>query len=300
MAVTDYSYDPTGLASENLITDEIQPVDMAANCAVFPYNHAFFKDGLKVEGKNGEEEYIELQEGLDFTFSPLFLNASAQTTGKTVFTYIVLLTPVDSIRLTYQTLGQYQDEKLLAQITASTFDRSKAYGWAQLEGQVTDYNTQVREESLKDLSLVEILNNKVGLIASALSHPKTNKLNLVLDMTRLEEKLDKKASVDDFNIWVNTPSLEQEVTSVSSITLCTVSEDKNILKGILYYQAADGSDHIAMDLLITNGITASHSETNEQGEANVAITTAKSGTETVVSFTALKDGIVKFKILSEI
>lgn len=306
MSASDFSYDPTGMSELNLITGELHAVDLTQSCAVFPVNHSFFQDGLVVESKTGidgagADVYEELTEGTDYTFSPMFLNASAQTTGKPVFTYIVLLrNDITDLRLQYQTLGQYMDEVLLTEIAASTHDRTKPYAWTQLQGSLTNFAVEVREESLKGLSLVEVLYNKVSLIASALSQPKTNKLNLVLDMTRLEEKLYKKMDTANFDTVLHTPTAIIPLQAVSSEILHTVPADKNLTKAIVYFETTDGSEFLAMELMIVNGVEGRHSETNEQGTATVTLVTVKTGDETKVSITALKEGTVKIKVLSEI
>lgn len=102
-----YPFDPTGTASDNLITDEVHtvnPPDTAYDYfIVIPFHAPFFRNNLKVmyypEGR-------ELIEGLDFALSYYFLDASHKT-ARQIYSAISLYDKTLSgyIHVTYQTLG---------------------------------------------------------------------------------------------------------------------------------------------------------------------------------------------------
>ena len=131
MPASDYTYDPTGLASANRIENEVHSI---IDRGIVLNHGPYFKNELMVEGFDGSN-WVPFTAQEHFTYSPMFTRASAAT-GKEVFSYIVLLIKLSDyqqVRVTYQALGQYEDTGILALVTTlSAQDRTRLSKWNRI------------------------------------------------------------------------------------------------------------------------------------------------------------------------
>lgn len=256
MAYSDYTFDPTGENAANLISQEIQVVDPAVTVAVFPDQGAFFSEGILVEGRKDAGTWEELIEGYHFAFSPLFLMAAAKSTRQRVFSYLVLMAPdvadIDEVRLTYQCIGQYQDDTLLAEIASQVFDRTDPLAWLNLQGQSSEFNPVVRDPDLRGVSLTEIIAQRIELMASAIADPYASNRNYGAAITELKVEVAKALSSTQLAQVLITPDVNKTVNAASNEILYTFKNDL-VKASVAAHLAITGDGHDSLIVDISRG-----------------------------------------------
>lgn len=200
MPAIDYAYDPTGELAANYIDNEVHVVDVSTDRSVFPHHAPFYDESynLVVNGRKSGSAWVELMPNVDFQFSPMFIEASAKT-GKRVFSYIVLVTEWDEIKLEYRAVGTYTDSELIAQVQASSIDRSLIYEWSKIYGDAVSYHPRVRDPDVIDKDPYEIINIGLQRILEALENPNSSTVVTTADITNMEQKIANAATKDDVN-----------------------------------------------------------------------------------------------------
>lgn len=200
MPAIDYAYDPTAALADNLITNEVHTVDTAVDRSVFPHHGPFYGDmfNFVVEGRQAGQAWVELMTNIDFQFSPIFIEAAAKT-GKQVHSYIILITAHDEVRIQYRAIGQYTDAELLAQIQATTFDRSKVYEWSKIYGDAVSYHPRVRDPDVIDKDPYEIINIGLQRILEAIESPNSSTVITAADITQMQTQISNSVSREELD-----------------------------------------------------------------------------------------------------
>lgn len=163
-------YDPTGLNPANLITQEVQ--SLAVSVAVQPVNGSFYVHDLVVEGEPvGGGAYQVLEKYKDYTFSPMYLTI-AMGTGREVFSWILMLTDWNKVRITYRATGAQPDATLAQEVlNAQPFDMLNFGNWQSFRGEQGNVKPYVNEPELYGLPLLEAVTNRLDAIENAISNP---------------------------------------------------------------------------------------------------------------------------------
>ena len=162
-------------SGDNLIVNEIHQITTSRG--VFPLKQSFYDepDTLKVEGSVDGVSYTKLDSGIDFFFSPMWIDESART-GVFAYAYLVILGEWTHIRLSYEfaepevTDGVSYlrtDNELKTQVANMTFDRMDVEGWYSVLG-TESYNPRSRNPLIAKKAEIEILNDGLSRIVTAL------------------------------------------------------------------------------------------------------------------------------------
>lgn len=189
MSFIDYEYDRTASLPANKLVDyEIPLVDRGIFCE----HGAFWQDGLKVEGWTGGA-WVELQAGIDYSYSPGFLTVSAES-GRWAYSYLVYAGDLDTytkVRMTCQLVGSREDRPLLdtiaSELTGAT--RTYIYSWAKV---ATKY-TAIEDHHIPNSTnkgLMSIISTSLNDIATMLAtnQPHTDP-NLLARLQAIETSL---------------------------------------------------------------------------------------------------------------
>lgn len=163
------NYDPTATLSDNVIVNEIHLI--TGDAAIFPVEHPFYIKDLSIVGTLDNDDLVDFQSMIDFTYSPLFTSRAA-TAGIDVYSYIVMLKPelYKSIRLTYRAVGGDVDATLLRQlIDLGEFDRSKPQNWLDIDGDSVGHRLADVDPKVNSRGLLETIGHKVGAITRDLA-----------------------------------------------------------------------------------------------------------------------------------
>lgn len=174
MSSLDFIFDPTGENAANLITNEIQTIDLTTDLMVMPVNHPFFAESMPTVTVTDGTNTKTLSRGIGYILGPIFVEAGARTTGKMVCSYIVITDntyPWNSITMNYQTLGGYQDTYLLSELAATTIDRSIRSEWLKIKGGAAFFEVYQRNPQLATDSMLSVLAGGVADIANILNAP---------------------------------------------------------------------------------------------------------------------------------
>ena len=193
MAAKDYNYDPSGRNPDNYIEHEVH--DIVNSVGIVPQHGAFFYDSLMIEAYV-EERWVPLTRHLDYRAGAPFLTASLNT-GKNVTSFLVLQRSYNTIRISYQALGEYEDTATLALIQNSTFDRRDSAAWLNA-GNANTVDVSDIESAWKGMGEAEAVNQGLVKIREALSaiKPSSDKAtlaqitNLETRQSRLEQLVD--------------------------------------------------------------------------------------------------------------
>lgn len=254
MPALDYLYDP-GLENEaNKIIDETHTVDITKDRSVFPHHHPFFKEEetFKVEGERSGE-WVELQESVDFSFSPHYSGVSAST-GVEAFTYLLIIKPVSRIRISYHAVGQYQDKELLNEINAKgTFDRSSLFEWAKFRGSMLNGLAIVRDPELREMAIEEIIVEQLQGIRDALGNPysKNYMVNILPKLSSLEARVSNLPTLDQFDQVRDKPDAEVISAAGTNKQIYIVEAPKFVMVGLLHFYADNGIDNEVAHITVT-------------------------------------------------
>jgi len=167
MAASDYTFDPSGVAPENLVENEAHTL---TDRGIFPLANAFFRDGLEVEGYSNST-WTPLEANKHYTFSPLYVEMAAAT-GKEIFTYLVFsgeMATYSRVRLKYQAVGQYYDRSLLNHVASTSFDRNSISAWLNIKNIFTA-PISVRDHEFHNKQIMEVINGQLANISAALTN----------------------------------------------------------------------------------------------------------------------------------
>lgn len=157
MAATDFVYDPTGESPDNLIANEVHSLEHSA--AVFPLHGAFYRERSIIEVSNNGTDWLPLEPMTQYRFSPLWMRATAAL-GKEIHSYVVIYGEWKECRITYQTLGQFEDRDLLEQVASATFDRKNPSEWLKIRGCMS-FNPIIRKTEWLEKTPLEVLNTGI-------------------------------------------------------------------------------------------------------------------------------------------
>ena len=167
-------YDPTGILSGNLFTNEVHtPITIPQ---VVPVNNPFYGNGFTVTGIKASDSSVQtLALYTDFVWSPMFAVCSANT-GKEVYSYILLMdfAKWSSISVTYHAVGGNQDSVLDEQIIAAgDFDKTVLANWLLFEGDAVALDAYGVDYNLRNTGVAYLFASKLDTIALALKTPST-------------------------------------------------------------------------------------------------------------------------------
>lgn len=303
MPASDYAYDPTGASAANLITNEATPFNGATDKSVFTQHGPFFGPSMSVRGRNGAGPWETLKPNEDYFFSPIFIEASAAT-GQEIFSYVVVKDAYTEIDLTYQALGQYNDDVLLAWITANTFDRSSLIEWMKVDGAAATYHPLVRDPDVIGKNVLEMINIGLEKIRVAINNPFSTTVMTAAELTQLQAAISDAASklyVDDLHTRTSiAPSAATSGLPVDIHTMDT-SGGLTTFRSIVTFKAATGEVDIAELLFAFDGANIAHSmfgRVNTNGPQFTLLPTI-AGSDIKLQATSSVDGVFTVKVLSQ-
>ena len=175
MATIIYPYDPSGVATTNLITDELRsvqpPSDINQASFVIPLKGPFFVESLKVyTGKN--KQGTRLIEGKDFFITHEFV-AGTNWLGKPLAGGIAFTNALytGNLYFTYQTLGGdfvVNDVTILESITRKLYADVRFVTWDQLTGVPSAFPPDAHQHVVTDIKTLADVVTALNSIAAAL------------------------------------------------------------------------------------------------------------------------------------
>lgn len=288
MSYTDYPFDPTAARAGNKITDEIQAINLSNTVAIIPDQGAFFSKDFSLEVRKGSGAWVKLENEVDFSFSPIFLLASAKATRKRVFSYVVITKKgmdIDSARLTYQALGKYEDKELLATIANADWDMTKSEEWARLEGSAATYNPITRNPVLANQSLKEIIATQLEFITNVLADPASGGKDYSQQIALMELRVGKTVDEDKLNDMLRKPNFSKSV-GTSKYTVYNLPKEVVAHVGQITFVATDGSYYSAT-------VKVYRDENNKQQINVVDVMSQGGATLTNIVARSLKDVFVQ-------
>lgn len=300
MAYTDYPYDPYATSPTNLISNETVNVDITIDRSVFPLEQPFYGDlnGFVVEGSTGGA-FRTLVPEVDFQYSPMWLEASAKT-GKSVFSYIILLVDVSQVRLNYRAVGKYNDRALMAQIAATTFNRANIHEWSRIWGDDEAYNPRVRDPDLHDKSHQEVLHIGIEKILNALAFPLSGSAFTLADATKLQLDNGGAATVEQLNNFYQTPEKDPEpITNGVPKEILTIPDSFSSATFIVVFISDSGESHTMQVMLAKKGLVIDQTIIGEvsSNDTPLIIDVDVSGGEIHAMITPSESGTVTTKLL---
>jgi hypothetical protein len=233
----------------NKITAEIMPVNIATDISVFPKHGPFFVESLRVEGFSGGTWQL-LNPSVDYVMGPLYTGAAAAT-GKEIFSYFLLIKNVSQVRYNYHVLGQYEDTKLLSEITASGINRAKLIDWLKIKGSASTWGTLTRDPRLMGSSMLEILVEQMTAIKLALGNPYTYDMNYGPMLTELEAKVNAIPGLNDLDERRDTPDASVVVTANNGREVYMLPSGKQSMAGVVSFVSTDKTDIETAHVIIT-------------------------------------------------
>ena len=181
MATIIYPYDPSGVATTNLITDELRsvqpPSDINQASFVIPLKGPFFVESLKVyTAKN--KQGTRLLEGKDFFITHEFV-AGTNWLGKPLAGGIAFTNALytGNLYFTYQTLGGdfvVNDVTILESITRKLYADVRFVTWDQLTGVPSAFPPDAHQHVVTDIKtladVVTALNSIAAALVGSLDH----------------------------------------------------------------------------------------------------------------------------------
>lgn len=175
MATIIYPYDPSGVATTNLITDELRsvqpPSDINQASFVIPLKGPFFVESLKVyTAKN--KQGTRLLEGKDFFITHEFV-AGTNWLGKPLAGGIAFTNALytGNLYFTYQTLGGdfvVNDVTILESITRKLYADVRFVTWDQLTGVPSAFPPDAHQHVVTDIKTLADVVTALNSIAAAL------------------------------------------------------------------------------------------------------------------------------------
>ena len=175
MATIIYPYDPSGVATTNLITDELRsvqpPSDINQASFVIPLKGPFFVESLKVyTAKN--KQGTRLIEGKDFFITHEFV-AGTNWLGKPLAGGIAFTNALytGNLYFTYQTLGGdfvVNDVTILESITRKLYADVRFVTWDQLTGVPSAFPPDAHQHVVTDIKTLADVVTALNSIAAAL------------------------------------------------------------------------------------------------------------------------------------
>ena len=175
MATIIYPYDPSGVATTNLITDELRsvqpPSDINQASFVIPLKGPFFVESLKVyTAKN--KQGTRLIEGKDFFITHEFV-AGTNWLGKPLAGGIAFTNALytGNLYFTYQTLGGdfvVNDVTILESITQKLYADVRFVTWDQLTGVPSAFPPDAHQHVVTDIKTLADVVTALNSIAAAL------------------------------------------------------------------------------------------------------------------------------------
>lgn len=175
MATIIYPYDPSGVATTNLITDELRsvqpPADINQASFVIPLKAPFFVESLKVyTAKN--KQGTRLIEGKDFFITHEFV-AGTNWLGKPLAGGIAFTNALytGNLYFTYQTLGGdfvVNDVTILESITQKLYADVRFVTWDQLTGVPSAFPPDAHQHVVTDIKTLADVVTALNSIAAAL------------------------------------------------------------------------------------------------------------------------------------
>lgn len=175
MATIIYPYDPSGVATTNLITDELRsvqpPSDINQASFVIPLKGPFFVESLKVyTAKN--KQGTRLIEGKDFFITHEFVTGTnwlgKPLAGGIAFTNALY---TGNLYFTYQTLGGdfvVNDVTILESITQKLYADVRFVTWDQLTGVPSAFPPDAHQHVVTDIKTLADVVTALNSIAAAL------------------------------------------------------------------------------------------------------------------------------------
>lgn len=301
MPAANYTYDPRMALPANKITGETMSVNMATDISVFPVHGPFFREGFTLEGFSAGA-WTTLNPNIDYLYSPVFMGAAAAT-GREIFSYVLLIKNVSQVRYSYHVLGQYTDEKLLAEIAASSINRAKLFEWQRIKGSAITWGTQTRDSRLVGSTLTEILVEQLTGIKNAIGNPYDGGVNYGPKITELEAALSSIPGIDDLGDLRDTPDAAVVVTANNGRELVMLSAPRYSLTAIVSFVSSDGTD---VETVFINAVTSNNTprispygRTGSRNEPILTFSIQPVTGNTRISATARYAGTISIKILTQ-
>ena len=241
--------DPTGIASTNLITNEITtPItepDVVTNQGPF-YQTSISVTGIPIGGGSS----VNLIYAQDYVYGPSFTDLSLAT-GLWVSSYILLTnySAWGSISVTYQAVGGTSIDLALATeiLAAGSFDRTNLLNWFNFTGIIATLPPGDLNYSLQNVNVVYLLSQQLSAIANALQAPSTyvnyinNTVNpLVTTVNVLQSQINNVITSLTNNgylpLGIGTGSTIQYVTGTSATVLPAITPTHNTGSNIIVLQ----------------------------------------------------------------
>lgn len=175
MATIIYPYDPSGVATTNLITDELRsvqpPSDINQASFVIPLKGPFFVESLKVYTAS-HKQGTRLIEGKDFFITHEFV-AGTNWLGKPLAGGIAFTNALytGNLYFTYQTLGGdfvVNDVTILESITRKLYADVRFVTWDQLTGVPSAFPPDAHQHVVTDIKTLADVVTALNSIAAAL------------------------------------------------------------------------------------------------------------------------------------
>ena len=241
--------DPTGIASTNLITNEITtPItepDVVTNQGPF-YQTSISVTGIPIGGGSS----VNLIYAQDYVYGPSFTDLSLAT-GIWVSSYILLTnySAWGSISVTYQAVGGTRVDLALATeiLAAGTFDRTNLLNWFNFTGVIATLPPGDLNYSLQNVNVVYLLSQQLAAIATALQTPSSyvNYINstvspLVSTVSGLQTQLNNLLTILNNNVYIPfgiaMGTSIQYVTGTSATVLPAITPLNNTGTNIIVLQ----------------------------------------------------------------
>lgn len=174
MAVS-YPYDPSGVASTNLIVDELHSVQPPSDIthASFIVLHAapFFMEGVEVyTGKN--KSGTRLIPNVDYIYTHKFV-AGTQYLGRIIYGGIMFTNQnyTGNVYVTYQTLGgdfTVNDVAIIERITNEVYSDVRFVTWDQIQGVPSAFPPDAHQHTVNDIKTLDDVHLALENIAAAI------------------------------------------------------------------------------------------------------------------------------------
>ena len=247
--VSTLALDPTGVASTNLINNEVTtPItepDVVTNQGPF-YQTSIVVTGIPV----GSTTHTALVYAQDYVYGPSFTDLSLAT-GLWVSSYILLTnySSWSSIYVTYQAVGGTSTDLALAtEINAAgSFDRTNILNWFGFTGVIATLPPGDLNYSLQNVNVVYLLSQQLSAIATALQTPSSyvNYINttvnpLVSTVSGLQTQINNLLTLLNNNVYIplgiSLGTTIQYVTGTSATVLPAITPTNNTGTNIIVLQ----------------------------------------------------------------
>lgn len=151
LPINRYVLDPTGISSDNLVTDEVHELMQRDVRAVAPIYGAFFTDGLVVYDDVTNQP---IQRGTQFQCVELLQDASAHY-GKEICCVILILdkTVSNRVRISYQVVGGHfqNDASGLINLYQTAIQDNRPVDWVNILNRPTEFPPTMHLHMLEDV-----------------------------------------------------------------------------------------------------------------------------------------------------